>query len=220
MPLNADLSGQTKHIKYKETKYLTEDQAKHIYEKVESGSIINIHTIKQEMEQDLDRLDDASGDINPYHDIIVNKAERDNTILLQMEQWSILSNMVNYIQYNRHPKNAYNLDIKPVKQRRHRKRHNEEEEQQMLELDFSDMPEKLKEQYMDMYEGINSEILSTTRFDENPDLSTTYLGIVNITRGSKIKVEERFPISEQGYTVGKLLDGTECQILSEVIQKY
>ena len=23
----------------------------------------------------------------------------------------------------------------------------------------------------------------------------------------------RFPISEQGYTVGKLLDGTECQIL-------
>ena len=30
---------------------------------------------------------------------------------------------------------------------------------------------------------------------------------------SKIKVEEAFPISEQGYTVGKLLDGTECQIL-------
>ena len=26
-------------------------------------------------------------------------------------------------------------------------------------------------------------------------------------------VEERFPITEQGYTVGKLLDGTECQIL-------
>ena len=26
-------------------------------------------------------------------------------------------------------------------------------------------------------------------------------------------MEERFPISEQGYMVGKLLDGTECQIL-------
>ena len=26
-------------------------------------------------------------------------------------------------------------------------------------------------------------------------------------------MEERFPISEQGYTIGKLLDGTECQIL-------
>ena len=26
-------------------------------------------------------------------------------------------------------------------------------------------------------------------------------------------MEEIFPISEQGYTVGNLLDGTECQIL-------
>ena len=28
-----------------------------------------------------------------------------------------------------------------------------------------------------------------------------------------MKVEERFQISEQGYTVGKLLDSMECQIL-------
>ena len=55
--------------------------------------------------------------------------------------------------------------------------------------------------------------MSTTRFDENSDLKTTYLGRVDITRASKIKVEKRFPISEQGYTEGKLLDGTECQIL-------
>ena len=34
-----------------------------------------------------------------------------------------------------------------------------------------------------------------------------------MTRSSKIKVEKTFLISEQGYTVGKLLDGTECQIL-------
>ena len=45
------------------------------------------------------------------------------------------------------------------------------------------------------------------------DLSTTYLGGVDTTRASKIKVEETFLISEEGYTVGKLLDGSECQIL-------
>ena len=88
-----------------------------------------------------------------------------------------------------------------------------EKERQMLELDFEDMPEKLKEEYLDIYDGIQSETLSTTRFDENSDLSTTYLGRVDMTRASKIKAEETFPISEQGYTVGKLLDGTECQIL-------
>ena len=85
---------EKKHIKDKATKYLTEDQAEHIYKKVELGSIININTIKQEMDQDLDRLDDTSGEINPYWEIIVNKAVRDNIILSQMKQWSILSNII------------------------------------------------------------------------------------------------------------------------------
>ena len=39
----------------------------------------------------------------------------------------------------------------------------------------------------------------------------TYLGRVNIARENKVTAEEKFLIS--GYTTGKLLDGTECQIL-------
>ena len=34
--------------------------------------------------------------------------------LLQMEQWSILSNMLNYIQHDKHPKNFNNLGISTV----------------------------------------------------------------------------------------------------------
>ena len=64
-----------------------------------------------------------------------------------------------------------------------------------------------------MYEGIQSEVISTTRFDKTSDLNTTYFSRTDITRTSKIKAEEEFPISEQGYTIGKLLDGTESQIL-------
>ena len=64
-----------------------------------------------------------------------------------------------------------------------------------------------------MYEGIQSEAMSPMRIDENCNLSTTHLGRTGITSASKIKLEERFPISEQGYMVGRLLDGTECQIL-------
>ena len=55
-----------------------------------------------------------------------------------------------------------------------------------------------------------------TRFNENSDLSITYLGRSSMDRDSKIVVEERFPISEQGYTTGRLLDGTECQILLDI----
>ena len=41
----------------------------------------------------------------------------------------------------------------------------------------------------------------------------TYLGQTEMTRDTKIKAEERFPITGQGFTSGKLLDGTECRIL-------
>ena len=72
---------------------------------------------------------------------------------------------------------------------------------------------KVKETYFDKYEGIHSEISQVTRFDENTDLSTTYLGKRGQTRKSVIRAEESFPISGQGYTVGKLADKTNCNIL-------
>ena len=36
---------------------------------------------------------------------------------------------------------------------------------------------------------------------------------MHTTKTSKLQSEESFPISEQGYSMGKLLDGTECQVL-------
>ena len=66
---------------------------------------------------------------------------------------------------------------------------------------------------MDIYEGIHSEVVSCNRFDENSDISTTYLGRVDRENQHKLKAEESFPISEHGYTLGRLLDGTECQLL-------
>ena len=92
-----------------------------------------------------------------------------------------------------------------------------EEEKEFMELDFGSMPHKLHEEYLDVYEGIQSEIVNTTRFDENSDLSTTYLGRSNKAKNGKLKAEESFPISEHGYTLGKLLDGTECQLLLHMV---
>ena len=36
---------------------------------------------------------------------------------------------------------------------------------------------------------------------------------IHVHKTSKFKADESFPISEQGYSIEKLLDGTECQIL-------
>ena len=63
-----------------------------------------------------------------------------------MEQWSILSNVVNYIQYHRHPKNFHNLNISTVNKDRYKRNSNIEEDQRhVLEVDFGDKPEKLME---------------------------------------------------------------------------
>ena len=59
------------------------------------------------------------------------------------------------------------------------------------------------------------------KFNENSDLSTTYLGQIEMKRDTKIKAEERFPITGQGFASGKLLDGTKCQILlDKVLQSH
>ena len=60
-------------------------------------------------------------EVNPYHDIITNKVEKENIVPSQMEKWSILSNVVNYVQYDRHPKKFYALDIKTYDSKSHRK---------------------------------------------------------------------------------------------------
>ena len=41
----------------------------------------------------------------------------------------------------------------------------------------------------------------------------TYLGKANMITDHKVIADENFPMSKQGYTTGKLLDGTECQML-------
>ena len=49
-----------------------------------------------------------------------------------------------------------------------------------------------------MYEGIQSEVISTIRIDENSDLSTTYLGKIDITKASKIKADQKIPNQNKG----------------------
>ena len=51
---------------------------------------------------------------NPYRELIVNNAGKVETTLSQMEQWSILSNVINYVQYSKNPKNFHAMLIKPI----------------------------------------------------------------------------------------------------------
>ena len=80
-------------------------------------------------------------------------------------------------------------------------------------MNFGSSSAKLKSEYLDVYEGIYAEIVSSDRFNEDTDLSTMYLGQMDMTRDTEVKAKENFPITVHGYTKGKLLDGIECDIL-------
>ena len=79
--------------------YLTREQANYVYKKTELGEVINTKTLQQEIEQEghLNRIDDTNRETDPYKELIVNNAEEIEPLLAQMEQWSILSNTLNYI---------------------------------------------------------------------------------------------------------------------------
>ena len=109
----------------------------------------------------------------------------------------------------------HSLDIRPIN--KHKSQSSDSHSspvKEFREVDFGKDPQILQDEYLDMYEGIQSDIVSLNRFDKNLDISTTYLGQIEQKGGqNKLKVEESFPISENGYITGKLLDGTKCQLL-------
>ena len=95
---------------------MARELANFVYKNTESGKAINPKTLHQELEHEkqLNRIDDTNGETNPYKELIVNNAEKMEPLLAQMEQWSILSNKLNYIQYDIHSKNYHNLGISAV----------------------------------------------------------------------------------------------------------
>ena len=83
-----------------------------------------------------------------------------------------------------------------------------------LTVDIIFEEDRIRDVYFDKYDGIHTEISQATKFDESTDLSTTYLGKTDMTREYVIKAEEKFPISGQGYTSGKLLDQNRVQYIN------
>ena len=152
-------------------------------------------------------------DDNPYKKVVLNKVYREKDKTPEMRNWSIFSDNIRYVQHKQNT--PHDVEIETLDYRHHKALYCElkREERELSDIDFGIYPDILKSKYLDMYEGVYAEMVHTTKFNENSDLSTTYLGQTNMMRDVNIKAEERFPITGQGFTSGKLLDGTECQIL-------
>ena len=53
-----------------------------------------------EQEKQLSRIDDTNGETNPYQELIVNNAQKTELLMTQMEQWSIMNNVINYVKHS------------------------------------------------------------------------------------------------------------------------
>ena len=153
-------------------------------------------------------------DVNQYEKALLSGKSMKRRSDSQIEQWSILSDNIVYVRSeDRDIMNG--IDIKPIDYREHKRIYRKmgKEEGKKLEMDFGESPEIMKGRYMDVYDDVYAEVIMTSRFDENVDLSTMYLGRKDMKREEVMKAEESFPISEQGFIIGKLMNGEECQIL-------
>ena len=89
-------------------------------------------------------MDDDSGEVNPYRELVVNNAEKIEMQKTQMEQWSILSNILNYVQHSKFNSMGHSLNIKPVN--RYKVKPNEEKE--FREVDFGTISQNLQAEYL------------------------------------------------------------------------
>ena len=72
-----------------------------------------------------------------------------------MEQWSILTNVINYVLSNKNPENSHSMIIKPVNTNKiHKEIRKKNKNESSLRVNLTDSLDRLKEEYFDKYEGI------------------------------------------------------------------
>ena len=187
LPLKSKTGGKVTYVHNKESLCLTERQADHVYKAMEKGNMINTKTMTSEMTQNQDD--------NPYKRVVLNNVYKIPEKCLEMKNWSIFSDNVRYVQHDQMTTQNLNFDTLDYRNHEDLYLQLKEEKREALDVDFGLYPDVTKARYLDVYEDIYAEMVYSSKFDENSDLSTTYLGKADMTRNSKIKAEERFPIT-------------------------
>ena len=171
---------------------LTKEQAKQIYDKIESGEEVKIRKIIQQNTSILPKQVTSGKDVNQYEKALLSDRNMIKSNL-PMEQWSILSDNIVYVKSE--DNDIMNgIDIKLIDYRDHKRMYRKMGKQggEWLNIDFGESPEIMRNRYMDVYDEIYAEVVTTSRFDENVDLSTTYLGRIDMKREEVMKARGKF----------------------------
>ena len=168
LPSKDKTGGDVNYIQNKEAMCLTERQADHVYKVIEKGDMINTKTMTCKTAQ--------IQDDNPYKKVVLNKVFKEENKSPEMRNWSTFSDNVRYVQHDQ--VTPQNLNINTLDYRDHKDLYHKlrEEKRETLEVDFGLYPDVIKSRYLDVFEGVYAEIVYANKFNENSDLSATYLG--------------------------------------------
>ena len=154
---------------------LTKEQMKQFYDKVETGEEVRIRKLVQQNISTSPKQETFVNNVNQYEKALLSdrNMRKSNS---QMEQWSILSDNIIYVKSE--DNDIMNgINIKSIDYREHKRMYRKmgREGGEQLDINFGESPEIMRSRYMDVYDDIYAEMVTTSRFDENVDLSTTYL---------------------------------------------
>ena len=138
-----------------------EDQTRYVCKKVEQENNLNIETMKQDIEEKLAKTETDKEIENPYQKIVLNKVYKDEIKTMQMENWSILTDNVRYIQHDERSKTPHSLDINTLDYCQYKRIYNslKGEECHTLDVDFGSNPVTMKSNYLDMYEAVHTDVV-------------------------------------------------------------
>ena len=186
-----------KYIPDREKLCLTKEQAEIVYDAVENGEQVNPVSVNS-------RLDIDTPIVNPY--TIGLRTNTDSSLMkepaLEMKRcdltWSILSTVVDYTENDK--ESPYkNMNNSPIYSRF-------TEESNMLCEDLSDL-------WQERYEEVSCNLYTRNEFDDNSDVSTTYLGYHKSNGEERtFPVDNHIPIDGRGVTEAFLMDNTPMKL--------
>ena len=186
-----------KYIPDREKLCLTKEQAEIVYDAVENGEQVNPVSVNS-------RLDIDTPIVNPY--TIGLRTNTDSSLIkepaLEMKRcdltWSILSTVVDYTENDK--ESPYkNMNYSPIYSRF-------TEESNVLCEDPSDL-------WQERYEEVSCNLYTRNEFDDNSDVSTTYLGYHKSNGEERtFPVDNHIPIDGRGVTEAFLMDNTPMKL--------
>ena len=216
---------------------MTEEEAHTVYECLEADQVVSpIHFNKTLVKNPsprrvaykrLEEILEEEGSINPYQVMLLGPEEKQPPEPFfhmdfyqpshqgtgqknnqNMEHWSVLSTEMHYTDPPQGHHSLMVLDCKTSLL-------NEwEKSGKAPTIDRECIPETpLMDMFLDQFDSITTKINTTGNFQDNRDVSTTYLGADLITKQDHFVPEVKFPITSTSHTWGQLVGGSTMNIL-------